>query len=201
MGNCSAKKRAAAAAQLERQSKLDPTGLTGSASSISNDIAGASADLYGAPSGYGDGGYVYASYCPEGIPEDIALLATAAALAAGIYVVYRQITIQTMGRRKKRSGKSVQSGNGTPADWMSGRNFEEPDGALLSFIDGSPRWAIFLTGRCLSYCTDVFLLFIFPPYLCCTVWLCWCCCCCCCHGCGCNAMLDANPLTCCHALK
>ena len=154
MGNCAAKKRAAAERQalLERQSKLDPTGLTGltgSASSISNDIEGASSDLYGAPSGYGDGGYVYASYCPEGIPEDIALLATAAALAAGIYVIYRQITIQTAGRRKKRSGNSVISGSGTVADWMNGRNYEEADGSVLSFIDGSPRWTVFLAGTSL----------------------------------------------------
>ena len=155
MGNCAAKKRAAAERQqalLERQSKLDPTGLTGltgSASSISNDIEGASSDLYGAPSGYGDGGYVYASYCPEGIPEDIALLATAAALAAGIYVIYRQITIQTAGRRKKRSGNPVRAGTGTVADWMNGRNYEEADGSVLSFIDGSPRWTVFLAGTSL----------------------------------------------------
>ena len=158
MGNCAAKKRAAAAerqALLEQQSKLDPTGLTGltgSASSISNDVEGSSSDLYGAPSGYGDGGYVYASYCPEGIPEDIALLATAAALAAGIYVIYRQITIQTGGRRKKRSGNQLGSGQGgnTVAEWMSGRNYNEADGSVLSFIEGSPRWTVFLAGRCPS---------------------------------------------------
>ena len=44
-------------------------------------------------SGYGGGGggYVYAMMCPEGIDQDIALAATAAALAVGIYVVYRQV--------------------------------------------------------------------------------------------------------------
>jgi len=39
--------------------------------------------------------------CPEGIDQDIALAATAAALAVGIYVVYRQITLQTGGRKRR----------------------------------------------------------------------------------------------------
>ena len=84
MGNCGAKRRAAEKqALLERQAQLEAAGLTGAASDLINTIDGSSADLNGAASGYGDTGYVYATYCPEGIPEDIALLATAAALAAG----------------------------------------------------------------------------------------------------------------------
>jgi len=86
MGNCGAKRRAA---ELERRASLSDSETAGS-------------DIYGAASGYGGGGdYVYATYCPEGIPEDVALLATAAALAAGIYVVYRQITIQAAGRKRR----------------------------------------------------------------------------------------------------
>jgi len=155
MGNCAAKKRAAAEKQalLERQSSLESGLLTGSASTQLNEIEGASSDLYGAPSGYGDGGYVYATYCPEGIPEDIALLATAAALAAGIYVVYRTITGQTAGRRRKKRGAHAIQHDSSPqnmAAWIMGRNFEEPDGSLLSFIDGAPIWTVFLAGRSLS---------------------------------------------------
>jgi hypothetical protein len=109
MGNCGAKRRAAEqAALLERRASL---------SSNSLDSESAGSDLYGAGSGYGGGDYVYATYCPEGIPEDVALLATAAALAAGIYVVYRQITIQAAGR-KRRSLRGTPGGdaNNTTTD-------------------------------------------------------------------------------------
>ena len=56
------------------------------------DMGGASSDTAGAYSSGVGGGYVYAMQCPEGIDQDIALLATAAALAVGIYVVYRHET-------------------------------------------------------------------------------------------------------------
>ena len=151
MGNCAAKRRAAEKQALLEREAAGLSGLTGSASNTINDVEGANSDLYGAPSGYGDGGYVYATYCPEGIPEDIALLATAAALAAGIYVIYRQITIQTKGRkRKKRSGKlrtEDVSKSGSVADWIMGHNYEESDGSSLDFIESSPVWTVFLTGR------------------------------------------------------
>merc|ERR1719323_974440 len=81
--------------------------------------AGTSADMLGTDqtgaysSGYGNA--IYAMQCPEGIDQDIALLATAAALAVGIYVVYRQITLQTMGRKKRsilKSNGSLDKTNG-----------------------------------------------------------------------------------------
>ena len=102
MGNCAAKRRAAEKqALLERSAPREAAGLNGAASELINSIDGSSSDLHGAASGYGDTGYVYATYCPEGIPEDIALLATAAALAAGLFIIYRQILIQTAGRKKR----------------------------------------------------------------------------------------------------
>ena len=62
---------------------------------------------HGGHGGYG-GGYGHSSYgylaeeeCPEGIDEDLALLLTAAALAASGFVIFREITLRT--RRKKRS--------------------------------------------------------------------------------------------------
>jgi hypothetical protein len=154
MGNCAAKRRAAEKQALLEREATGLSGLTGSASNRINDVDGSSSDLYGAPSGYGDGGYVYATYCPEGIPEDIALLATAAALAAGIYVIYRQITIQTKGKkRRKRSGgktpvEDVSKSDGV-VNWLTGHNYEEPDGSSLGFIESSPLWTVFVAGTSL----------------------------------------------------
>ena len=92
--NCGAKKRAQALANRR-------LGSAAAASSVDSLNAGSAlypttADQTGAySSGYGGAGagsgYVYAMMCPEGIDQDIALLATAAALAVGIYVVYRQV--------------------------------------------------------------------------------------------------------------
>ena len=69
-------------------------------------MAAASSDLHASlSSGYGGGGhqfgYVHEEECPEGIDEDLALLLTAAAIAAGAFVIYRQVTIEQMGRRKR----------------------------------------------------------------------------------------------------
>ena len=84
MGNCAAKKRAMAAAMANRR-------MGQAAAGTSADMLGnAGTDQTGAySSGYGNA--IYAMQCPEGIDQDIALLATAAALAVGIYVVYRQV--------------------------------------------------------------------------------------------------------------
>ena len=92
--NCGAKKRAQALANRR-------LGSAAAASSVDSLNAGSAlypttADQTGAySSGYGGAGagsgYVYAMMCPEGIDQDISLLATAAALAVGIYVVYRQV--------------------------------------------------------------------------------------------------------------
>ena len=131
MGNCAAKRRAAEKqALLERQAQLEAAGLTGSASDLINTIDGSSSDLNGAASGYGDAGYVYATYCPEGIPEDIALLATAAALAAGLYIIYRQIQIQTAGRRKRSLDRNL----GQPVDRVAGWVMAP------KYLDDAPVW-------------------------------------------------------------
>ena len=86
MGNCGAKKR-------RQHQAAAASNRLGAAGSSLTDSATASSDLSGAySSGYGGGGgYLYAMMCPEGIDQDIALLATSAALAVGIYVVYRQV--------------------------------------------------------------------------------------------------------------
>ena len=87
MGNtaCGAKRRQALANR-----RLDAAAAADSniaASSQYSDTSGQYSSGYGG----GGGGYVYAMMCPEGIDQDIALAATAAALAVGIYVVYRQV--------------------------------------------------------------------------------------------------------------
>ena len=106
MGNCAAKKRAQRLrAAMEHQAALERAGLAGSAAGA-EDVQGAGSDAAGAFSGYGGGyggyGYVHEEECPEGIDEDLALLLTAAAIAAGAFVVFREIT-QRQGRRKKRN--------------------------------------------------------------------------------------------------
>ena len=53
----------------------------------------------GYSSGYG--GYGYGSSCPEGVNQNTALLATAAAIAVGAGVIYRAVTLQ-QGRRRRR---------------------------------------------------------------------------------------------------
>lgn len=87
--NCGAKarRRAAAAAAASRR-----TGQAAASTQAETyQAAASSADLVGASQGYG--GAIYAQMCPEGIDQDIALLATAAALAVGIYVVYRSLNL------------------------------------------------------------------------------------------------------------
>ena len=51
--------------------------------------------------GYGSNNYGIESTCPEGVNQNTALLATAAAIAVGAGVIYRAITLQ-QGKRKKR---------------------------------------------------------------------------------------------------
>lgn len=95
-GSCGKKARArAAAAKLAAANRRvgQAAGAASNLAEISAPLTG-SADLNGAAStGYGN--YIYAQSCPEGIDQDIALLATAAALAVGIYVVYRHATFHS----------------------------------------------------------------------------------------------------------
>jgi len=52
--------------------------------------------------GSGSGGYGLGSSCPEGVNQNTALLATAAAIAVGAGVIYRAVTLQQAGKRRKR---------------------------------------------------------------------------------------------------
>lgn len=126
MGNispCAAKRRRIAtgqSAQASLQSSiLRRAGVATSdvsASGTDTDHQPEGSDLYAALSshggggggyggGYGHGGtsygYIAEEECPEGIDEDLALLLTAAAIAAGSFVVFREITLRI--KRKKRS--------------------------------------------------------------------------------------------------
>ena len=51
--------------------------------------------------GSGNGGYGLESSCAEGVNQNTALLATAAAIAVGAGVIYRAVTLQ-QGKRRKR---------------------------------------------------------------------------------------------------
>ena len=126
MGQCAAKQRRLAAEKASqeaadrrrlaaglRRSGL-PDALPAGSSSISKtDSNPAGSEIYAALSGHGGHGgygygYVHEEECPEGIDEDLALLITGAAIAAGAFVVYREITLRI--KRKKRSdGDDVMS--------------------------------------------------------------------------------------------
>jgi hypothetical protein len=65
---------------------------------------GRQADLVGAASGYG--GY---SYCPTGIPVELALCLLLAGFAVAFGILYRAVTLKTMGRRKRRAETDIGS--------------------------------------------------------------------------------------------
>jgi len=56
--------------------------------------------------GGGYGGYGLESSCPEGVNQNTALLATAAAIAVGAGVIFRAVTLQ-QGRRRRRKRELV----------------------------------------------------------------------------------------------
>jgi len=58
--------------------------------------------------GGGYGNYGIESTCPEGVNQNTALLATAAAIAVGAGVIYRAITLQ-QGKRKKRHAENISN--------------------------------------------------------------------------------------------
>ena len=99
MGNCgAAARRRAAAAKAAASNNLANRRMGTAAAASSNEIAFGPADPDLAGSAYSAGGlamsgqsndFIYAMQCPQGIDQDVAMLATAAALAVGIYVVYR----------------------------------------------------------------------------------------------------------------
>ena len=65
------------------------------------------ADLAGTASGYGE------YYCPEGIPVETALFVLLGAFALAFGALFRAITLQTGGRRKKRSTEDSNLKNAT----------------------------------------------------------------------------------------
>jgi hypothetical protein len=104
-GPCGGKKR--------KKSSSQRNGLpsTGQRKSDSEVLEAAASTGYGSYGGYGGlSSLSYGLDCPEGIDEDLALLATAATLAGAVWVLYRQIVIQT-GRRRKRSTENSENGN------------------------------------------------------------------------------------------
>ena len=52
----------------------------------------------------------YGSSCPQGVNQNTALLATAAAIAVGAGVIFRAITLQQAGRRRRRDA-GVEGGD------------------------------------------------------------------------------------------
>ena len=56
----------------------------------------------GGGGGGGYGNYGIESTCPEGVNQNTALLATAAAIAVGAGVIYRAVTLQQGKRRRRR---------------------------------------------------------------------------------------------------
>ena len=66
----------------------------------------------GGSAGYGQLDYGLSSSCPEGVNQNTALLATAAAIAVGAGVIYRAVTLQ-QGRRRKRRGVGRTEMQGT----------------------------------------------------------------------------------------
>ena len=73
----------------------------------------------GGSAGYGQLDYGLSSSCPEGVNQNTALLATAAAIAVGAGVIYRAVTLQ-QGRRRKRRGDGLRhfSTVGRDALWI-----------------------------------------------------------------------------------
>ena len=61
--------------------------------------------IFVAGSGYGQGAgvYGYESSCAEGVNQNTALLATAAAIAVGAGVIFRAVTLQQAGRRRREA--------------------------------------------------------------------------------------------------
>ena len=112
--------------------------------------------------GYGLGSVSYGLDCPEGIDEDLALLATAAAIAASLFVLYRQIVLQT-GKRRKRSLTSKNNGqleehiisfnpinnsqgkiHNVKSDIHDTSHEQQPTG--IGFIEGSSLWTFIVSG-------------------------------------------------------
>ena len=76
----------------------------------------------GGQGGYGQVNYGLDSNCPEGVNQNTALLATAAAIAVGAGVIYRAVTLQQAGRkrRKRKAERWNENEDGVLEMLMSG---------------------------------------------------------------------------------
>lgn len=81
--------------QLGRMARQDEEDSVASGSDLSV------AESYGAQYGY-----VHEEECPEGIDENLALLLTAAAVAASAFVIFREVTLAQAGRRRRREAEA-----------------------------------------------------------------------------------------------
>ena len=77
------------------------------------------------------GGYGHTE-CPQGIPVEFALLSILAAFGVAFGVLYMALTLQTMGRRRRRSTGEAGEGEG---------DGEEQYGGDLAFKFGDLLWA------------------------------------------------------------
>ena len=103
MGNCNSRKRGVPgldrlgteASFLEYDYMAGPGGLGPGMTGISKQGYG----VYGGSTGGG---------CPQGVNQNTALLATAAAIAVGAGVIFRAITLQQGRRRRREAGEGGQ---------------------------------------------------------------------------------------------
>ena len=108
MGNCNSRKRVSPAFdRLGTEASFLEYDYMGGPGSLGPGIAGISKQGYSGYGGYSGGG------CPQGVNQNTALLATAAAIAVGAGVIFRAITLQ-QGRRRRR-----EAGEGRPAGWQA----------------------------------------------------------------------------------
>ena len=98
-----------------------------------------------AGSGYGQGvgAYGYESSCPEGVNQNTALLATAAAIAVGAGVIFRAVTLQQAGRRRREGGEENGEWGERMRDlvMMGERGQEE---SVIRYFDR--KWRSFQSG-------------------------------------------------------
>ena len=94
-GPCGGKRRRKGSLQTQRNG-LASTGQRKSDNELLEAAASTGYGAYGSGyGGYGLGALSYGLDSPEGIDEDLALLITAAAIAASLFILYRQIVLQT----------------------------------------------------------------------------------------------------------
>ena len=121
MGSCGSKRRGGPGPAQNRidaaGSLLDYDYYGGLSSGIANrqsfGVGGSGYGNSGIGAGIGNrlGSTGYGTTCPQGVNQNTALLATAAAIAVGAGVIFRAITLQQAGRRRRRRDAMVESGD------------------------------------------------------------------------------------------